>query len=305
MAPQGVAAAVGQSPVLHRYRDRMPGWLVAAAQIVQLQYAGDASRIWGDEPTARGLQQRLLRFPGIGQKKAAMAVEILDRDLGVTVRELSGSDVAYDVHVRRVFLRTGLAQYDDLDHMLDVARRAHTERSGAIDYPAWLVGRQWCHAGIPECAACVLRQVCPKDVSRAHAVCGAISRTGLRRRASADARTPTIARCVGSRRRREDAYPGESALGPRLRMSSSPISGLQTMPARHGGCAVGAWTPPLPAARCSTASWAGPPPTPSPSRPAGVATISRRGSAWRTVMVNIRGSPRVQLGLSWHVMCYE
>jgi len=41
-------------------------------------------------------------FSGIGQKKAAMAVEILERDLGVTIRELKGSDIAYDVHVRRV-----------------------------------------------------------------------------------------------------------------------------------------------------------------------------------------------------------
>jgi endonuclease III len=117
--------------------------------------------------------QRLDRFPGIGQKKAAMAVEILDRDLGVSIRELDGSDIAYDVHVRRVFLRTGLAEYDDLDHMIDVARRAYPERPGAIDMPAWLIGRQWCHAGLPDCPACVLRDVCPKDIDRANAVRGA------------------------------------------------------------------------------------------------------------------------------------
>lgn len=114
-----------------------------------------------------------LDFPGIGQKKAAMAVEILDRDLGVPIRELDGSDIAYDVHVRRVFLRTGLAEYDDLEHMIEVARRAHPERPGAIDMPAWLVGRQWCHAGLPNCPACILREVCPKDIDRANAVRGA------------------------------------------------------------------------------------------------------------------------------------
>jgi endonuclease III len=100
-------------------------------------------------------------------------VEILERDLRVPIRELAGSDIAYDVQVRRVFLRTGLAQYDDLEHMLKVAREAHPERPGAIDLPAWMVGRQWCHAGLPDCAACVLRDVCPKDISRAHAVYGA------------------------------------------------------------------------------------------------------------------------------------
>jgi uncharacterized HhH-GPD family protein len=171
--PEGVRAAVAQPPVLHRYREKVPGWLIAAARLVLEDYGGNAARIWNDEPTARLLQQRLDRFPGIGQKKAAMAVEILDRDLGVSIRELDGSDIAYDVHVRRVFLRTGLAEYDDLDHMINVARRAYPERPGAVDFPAWLVGRQWCHAGLPDCPACVLRDVCPKDVARANAVRGA------------------------------------------------------------------------------------------------------------------------------------
>jgi uncharacterized HhH-GPD family protein len=171
--PEGVRTAVAQPPVLHRYREKLPGWLVAAAGIVVHDYAGDAGRIWNDHPTARQLQQRLDRFPGVGQKKAAMAVEILDRDLGVPIRELDGSDIAYDVHVRRVFLRTGLAEYDDLDHMIGVARRAYPERPGAIDMPTWLIGRQWCHAGLPDCNACVLRDVCPKDIDRANAVRGA------------------------------------------------------------------------------------------------------------------------------------
>jgi len=171
--PEGVRAAVAQPPVLHRFRERMPDWLVAAARILVHEYGGEAARIWNDHPTARQLQQRLDRFPGIGQKKAAMAVEILDRDLGVSIRELEGSDIAYDVHVRRVFLRTGLAEYDDLDHMVDVARRAYPERPGAIDMPAWLIGRQWCHAGFPDCPACVLRDVCPQDIDRANAVRGA------------------------------------------------------------------------------------------------------------------------------------
>ena len=171
--PDAVRAAVAQPPALHRYREKLPDWLASAARIVLENYGGEAERIWNDRPTALELQLRLDRFPGVGQKKAAMAVEILERDLRVPVRELDGSDIAFDVHVRRVFLRTGLAQYDDLAHMVDVARHANPERPGAIDLPAWLVGRQWCHAGIPNCAACVLRHVCPKDVSRANAVRGA------------------------------------------------------------------------------------------------------------------------------------
>lgn len=53
-----------------------------------------------------------------------MAVEILERDRGVVVRELSGSDVAFDVHLLYVFLRAGLADTDSLDHV--VGRSAPT-----------------------------------------------------------------------------------------------------------------------------------------------------------------------------------
>jgi endonuclease III len=129
-------------------------------------YDGDAGRIWRGPLTAREVQARLDRFQGIGQKKAAMAVEILERDLGVPIKDMQGSDVAYDIHVRRVFLRSGLAQRDELEHILSIARALHPERPGEIDSPAWLIGRQWCHAGTPNCGACPINPVCPKIVSQ-------------------------------------------------------------------------------------------------------------------------------------------
>lgn len=168
-----IEAAVQIVPKLHRYIEKMPRWLHAAAERVVQHYSGDAGKIWDDQPTAALLQARLDAFPGIGQKKAAMAVEILERDLGVTVRELQGSDIAYDVHVRRVLLRVGLAERDDLDHMLEVSRAANPERPGAIDFPAWRIGREWCGPGIPLCPSCPLEAVCPKLVDRAASVRGA------------------------------------------------------------------------------------------------------------------------------------
>jgi uncharacterized HhH-GPD family protein len=80
--PEAVRAAVQQEPKLHRFVNVVPAWLVQAAQIVLSQYGGDAAQLWTDEPTAIELRRRLEAFPGIGQKKAAMAVEILARDLG-------------------------------------------------------------------------------------------------------------------------------------------------------------------------------------------------------------------------------
>jgi endonuclease III len=161
-----VDAAVNGPPALHRFPTKYAHWIIAAAKRVLNQYNGDARKIWTGNVTARQVYGRLDQFEGIGQKKAAMAVEILERDLRVPIAAMEGSDVAYDVHVRRVFLRTGLAEHDDLDHIVSVARALRPERPGEIDMPTWLVGRQWCHAGTPICGGCPLEVLCPKIVSR-------------------------------------------------------------------------------------------------------------------------------------------
>ncbi len=165
--PEAVRAAIARPPCIHRYVVNTPRWVVSAAQQVLDVYGGDAAAIWDDVPTATALSRRLQGFDGIGQKKAAMAVEILSRDLGVGVREFTGSDVAYDVHVRRVFLRTGLAEADERAHMVDRARRAHPERPGALDLPAWDLGRRWCRPRDPDCPSCPLTGACPKWIDRA------------------------------------------------------------------------------------------------------------------------------------------
>jgi len=161
-----IRAAVNGPPALHRFPKKYAGWIISGAKRVVDQYEGDAARIWTGNLTARQVYERLDQFEGIGQKKAAMAVEILERDLRVPISAMEGSDVAYDVHVRRVFLRTGLAQRDELDHIVSVARALHAERPGEIDMPTWRIGRQWCHAGTPNCAPCPLNPTCPKIVSR-------------------------------------------------------------------------------------------------------------------------------------------
>jgi len=167
-----IREAFQKRPALHRMVEIVPRWVCGAAKIVIGLYGGDASRIWSDRPTAVEVQRRLDEFPGIGQKKAAMAVEILARDLKVPIQDLAGSDVAFDIHLRRVFLRTGVAQHDDQRHMIMVARKLHPERPGALDNPAWAVGRRWCHPQDPDCPECALTMVCPKCVAAADLIRG-------------------------------------------------------------------------------------------------------------------------------------
>ncbi|MGB9357129.1 MAG: hypothetical protein WCC01_01100 [Acidimicrobiia bacterium] len=171
--PERVLAAFLGPPALHRFPTQSARWLVAGAQRVIDDYGGEAGAVWNDRPAARQLQERLSEFVGISQKKAAMAVEILSGQRGIEIRDLFGSDIAYDVHVRRVMLRTGLAERDQVDHMVDVARRLNPDRPGALDLPMWEIGRTWCHARNPGCEACEIKAVCPRLVDAAASVRGA------------------------------------------------------------------------------------------------------------------------------------
>jgi uncharacterized HhH-GPD family protein len=170
--PAAVRDAVQQAPKLHRFVNVIPGWLSQAGRIIKEQYGGDASNLWNDQPSAAQLRSRLEAFPGVGQKKAAMAVEILARDLHKPIKLLEGNDVAYDVQLRRVFLRTGLIEADDVQKMIAVARALHPERPGALDFPAWDIGRRWCHPRTPLCPTCPLLGACPRLIERGDVVKG-------------------------------------------------------------------------------------------------------------------------------------
>lgn len=168
--PEAVRDAFHQHPMLHRLVNVVPIWIAEAAQRVVCEHKGDAKNIWGDNPRAAVLQARLRAFKGIGQKKAAMAVEILAGDRGVPIRDLRGSDIAYDIHLRRVFLRTGLVEADRLGDMVAVARELCPTRPGSLDYPSWDIGRRWCRPSEPKCDECALHEVCPRRIHSADGV---------------------------------------------------------------------------------------------------------------------------------------
>lgn len=160
--PAAVAEAFARKPMLHRFKNTLPRWVSAAAARLLAEYGGDAARIWAPGSHVLEVTERLSAFPGIGRKKAAMAVEILTRHFGVHVEGMESGRVAYDVHVRRVFLRSGLAEEDTPDAIDAAASAACPRAPGTLDLPAWLVGREWCRPAKPACEACPLGAACPR-----------------------------------------------------------------------------------------------------------------------------------------------
>ena len=149
-------------PALHRYR-YMARRLIEASKLILEKYDGTASKIWKDRVPAKELESRFREFKQVGQKKASMAVNILVRDFGIQIiGDRSGIDVSNDVHVRRVFHRTGLIIRDNERAVVEAARKLNSDYPGELDYPAWVIGMKYCKSGNPNCKDCPLNEVCPK-----------------------------------------------------------------------------------------------------------------------------------------------
>lgn len=164
--PEQVAEAVARPPALHRFVHTLPRWISAAAGRMLAEYGGDARNIWPDGAHVLDVTECLLAFDGIGEKKAAMAVDLLTRAFGVRLSGVECGTVAYDVHVRRVFLRTGLIDQDTMVEVDRAAADACPQAPASLDLPTWLVGRQWCRPRRPDCNTCRLRQACPRLIGR-------------------------------------------------------------------------------------------------------------------------------------------
>lgn len=162
--PEEVRAAFQVRPMLHRFKNTLPRWISLAAQRLLQEYAGDATRIWVEGSHVLEVIERLAAFDGIGRKKAVMAVEILTRHFGVGLSGRECGQVAYDVQVRRVFLRSGLVDRDDREEVEAAACVACPGAPGTLDLAAWLIGRQTCRPRAPRCGDCRLAGVCPRRV---------------------------------------------------------------------------------------------------------------------------------------------
>ncbi len=72
-----------QTPAVHRYPANMARRIVALAEVVVADYAGDCGLIWaGDQ--AHDVYSRLRALPGFGEAKAKIFLALLGKQRGVT-----------------------------------------------------------------------------------------------------------------------------------------------------------------------------------------------------------------------------
>jgi endonuclease III len=149
----------------------MAKWIRGAAQHLSEEYSANARNIWDQAITAGEVVERLFLVPGISFKKAHMATRILHESDHAFCRRFKRWDqinVAVDSLVRRVWLRSGLTRDGSTRGIMAAASVLHPRYPGELDYPSWLIGREWCHRIRPACqgrdgsAPCPLSKLCPR-----------------------------------------------------------------------------------------------------------------------------------------------
>lgn len=163
-SPDELADAILGPPALHRQPAKISDWIVRAARDVIEHYEGDASGVWAGEPTRESVRRRLERFDGIGPRQSARAVELLQRRIGIRLTSQSRGPMAYEADLRRVMLRSGLAEFDDIEHMTMSMSDLYPDDPGSLDLALLAIGNLWCHPVDPNCQACAIGLECPRFI---------------------------------------------------------------------------------------------------------------------------------------------
>jgi len=118
--------------------------LVAAANMVVHEFGGELPRTMAE----------MTRLPGVARKTANI---VLSNAMGVF------EGIAVDTHVKRLSYRLGLTDSDNPIRIeKDLMPLFPQNAWGEINHLLVLHGRGACKARKPDCAACVLADVCPK-----------------------------------------------------------------------------------------------------------------------------------------------
>ena len=150
---------IKEKPALHRYPHKMATYIYKAMKKILREYNGDASEIWNGQ-SADVIVRRFEEFDGISHKKASLGTLLLIRDLDKEISNKQYIDIAYDVHIRRIFLRMGLVDKDTQDNVIEAARKINPDFPGELTTSFWAIGRHFCHPTNPDCDNCPLNECC-------------------------------------------------------------------------------------------------------------------------------------------------
>ena len=153
------------SPPLHRYPAKMAKRFINGMERIDKVYQGRADRIWQGNKSSGDIVCSFLEFDGVGVKIATMATNILFREFKIPMSDTMAIDISPDVHISRVFKRTGLVNNKEKKEIIMYKARAiNPEYPGAIDMQVWEIGKTFCRPNNPKCEDCPLDELCERNI---------------------------------------------------------------------------------------------------------------------------------------------
>jgi endonuclease III len=164
---QELRLIIRRLPAKPRYLNDAPRTVKGLSQIIMRKFDGKAERLW-ENRSSRAVKATLESIHGVGPGIASMIVLFLEDWFKVPFNDVDHRtmDVKPDVHVIRVFYRLGLISTPTSKAALHAARRLNASYPGALDAPAWTIGRKWCHSHNPNCGDCLMDNLCPKKLDK-------------------------------------------------------------------------------------------------------------------------------------------
>lgn len=163
MMPIELERILRQLPKKPRFPNQAAKTIVSLAKLVSEEFQEDAGRVWSGKTVLQVIHS-LQRIYGVGPGIAHMTTRILidEEQYQPSPGELRQIDIKPDVHVTRVFYRSGLSPRPDGQLSIEVARKLYPEFPAKLDWPAWEIGRKYCHESGPNCPKCPLDDICPR-----------------------------------------------------------------------------------------------------------------------------------------------
>jgi len=152
-----------QLPKKPRFPNQAARTIISLSKLIMEEFEGDAEKVL-NLPLIEFLYF-FQRIYGVGPGIAHMTIRILiDEDMyEPKPDEYRFIDVKPDVHVIRVFFRSGLIRSRDGQSCVVAARKLNPEFPAKLDWPAWEIGRKYCDETSPNCIECPLGNYCPKN----------------------------------------------------------------------------------------------------------------------------------------------
>lgn len=147
--------------------------LKALSKMIVDEYGGKAKNIWEKSTSFEDLYDSFISLPGFGLGLTNMTLKILLANgmipqIPKTSQSKAMMQVKPDIHVCRVFYRTGIADNQSERAALTAAKEYAPDFPMSLDSAGYTIGTEYCYKNDPDCEDCLLafkadgEKLCPR-----------------------------------------------------------------------------------------------------------------------------------------------